>query len=270
MRYSSDSAERTFSDLASICRSVGLNDVRGARGYEPWTNVRGKIEKAIDESFVVVVDTKVFSWWVAFELYYSVGRKVCIPLVLNASDRAPEQDEGLPSVFPDIDHLRYQSFGASDRAALLSESACAPPPGSHWFRGPEASVVALRLVMHGNQPWIFLRHFAQDLTQEQEQKHGPSHSPPGRHGEPDDDARHKRECKRCRLAAQHEMRPVRALVEGGATDTGPCIELPLDQCAGYARNHPQQRKIRRAPRLPQRAHPSRLAPERPYRGDGDI
>jgi hypothetical protein len=109
MRYSSDSAKRIFVTLSRVCRSVGLTPCKGARGYEPWSNVRGKIERAIDGSFVVVVDTSAFSWWVAFELYHSVGRKICIPLVLDETQGSAPPGEQLPSVFPDIDHLRYHA-----------------------------------------------------------------------------------------------------------------------------------------------------------------
>src|SRR5262245_60144132 len=105
MRYNSPTAEATFKRLSVDCETVGFACSRGARTQEPWVQIRHIIERSIDSSFAVLVQTSPISWWVAFELYYAIGRKICLPLVLQEGDVA--DNEGIPNVFPDFGHIKF-------------------------------------------------------------------------------------------------------------------------------------------------------------------
>ena len=90
MNFSSERAGEVFKELSRVCGTLGLAALPGVRGFDPFAKVREKLEAAIDGSLVVVVDTSAFSWWVAFELWYALDQKICIPLIFDPGGRVLE------------------------------------------------------------------------------------------------------------------------------------------------------------------------------------
>jgi hypothetical protein len=108
MRFGSETADATFRRVESVCMKVGFHCTRGARASEPWDEVRRIIEASIDQSFAVLVQASPLSWWVAFELFYSLGRKICLPLVPKGGEIF--DSEGFPDVLTGFGHVVYGSW----------------------------------------------------------------------------------------------------------------------------------------------------------------
>lgn len=116
MSFSTRWAEQIFDRISIICARVGLQAVPGSRKYRAGVVVKAKVKDCIDESLLVTVEADEISWWVAFELFYAVERKICIPLALEVSPDPHLPAEGLASVLPELDQIRYQDAGGGTRS----------------------------------------------------------------------------------------------------------------------------------------------------------
>lgn len=133
-RSNSADADETFKTIKAVCDSMGLAATSGTPKFMIG-DLRREIREAIDNSLAVIVDTREFSWWVAFELYYALERTFCIPLIEEKLD--PEKGEKVNWLLHNIDYL---DFGAGLESELRDALEQVLASANNWTVSVYASL----------------------------------------------------------------------------------------------------------------------------------
>lgn len=103
-----------YEEINKIGKDKGLKVFRYENIGSFASETKKKIQEEIDDAFFVVVEASGFSWYVAYELFYAIDRKLCILTNLKEDMPGYVLDRSIKNVLPNL-NIFYYSFPLSEK-----------------------------------------------------------------------------------------------------------------------------------------------------------